>query len=68
MLLLRNDENEKKLILSETAYQSLNNEQLDFLHERASLVRLNIPIIETIGGGSARCMLAEVFFCRIVMG
>ena len=62
MLLLRNDENEKKLILSETAYQSLNKEQLDFLNERASLVRLNIPIIETIGGGSARCMLAEVFF------
>jgi hypothetical protein len=61
MLLLRNDQNEKKLILSETAYQSLNNEQLDFLNERASLVRLNIPIIETIGGGSARCMLAEVF-------
>jgi hypothetical protein len=61
MLLLRNDRNEKKLILSETAYQSLNNEQLDFLIERASLVRLNIPIIETIGGGSARCMLAEIF-------
>ncbi|MFA9220942.1 MAG: citrulline utilization hydrolase CtlX [Sediminibacterium sp.] len=62
MLLLRNNQNEKKLILSETAYQSLNNEQLDFLNEQASLVRLNIPIIETIGGGSARCMLAEVFF------
>jgi hypothetical protein len=61
MLLLRNNQNEKKLILSETAYQSMNNEQLDFLNEHASLVRLNIPIIETIGGGSARCMLAEVF-------
>ena len=61
MLLLRNNQNEKKLILSETAYQSLNNEQLDFLNERVSLVRLNIPIIETIGGGSARCMLAEIF-------
>ena len=61
MLLLRNNQNEKKLILSETAYQSLNKEQLDFLHDRASLVRFGIPVIETIGGGSARCMLAEVF-------
>ena len=61
MLLLRNDQNDKKLILSETAYQSLNNEQLEFLNQRARIVRLNIPIIETIGGGSARCMLAEVF-------
>jgi hypothetical protein len=61
MLLLRNEQNEKKLILSEAAYQSLNNEQLEFLNQRARIVRLNIPIIETIGGGSARCMLAEVF-------
>jgi len=61
MLLLRDGQNNNKLVLSETAYQSLNNEQLEFLNQRAGLVRLNIPIIETIGGGSARCMLAEVF-------
>jgi hypothetical protein len=61
MLLLRDSQNNNKLVLSETAYQSLNNEQLEFLNQRAGLVRLNIPIIETIGGGSARCMLAEVF-------
>jgi len=61
MLLLRDSENNNKLVLSETAYQSLTSAQFDFLKQRIDFVRLEIPLIETIGGGSARCMLAEVF-------
>jgi len=61
MLLLRDGQNNNKLVLSETAYQSLKSEQIDFLKQRVDFIRFNIPVIETIGGGSARCMLAEIF-------
>ena len=61
MLLLRDSQNNNKLVLSETAYQSLTSAQLDFLKQRIDFVRFEIPLIESIGGGSARCMLAEVF-------
>ena len=61
MLLLRDSQNNNKLVLSETAYQSLTSAQFDFLKQRIDFVRFEIPLIETIGGGSARCMLAEVF-------
>jgi hypothetical protein len=61
MLLLRDGRNNNKLVLSETAYQSLLSVQIDFLKQRVDFIRFNIPVIETIGGGSARCMLAEVF-------
>ena len=61
MLLLRDRQNNNKLVLSETAYQSLTSAQIDFLKQRVDFIRFNIPVIETIGGGSARCMLAEVF-------
>ena len=61
MLLLRDSHNNNKLVLSESAYQSLTSSQIDFLKQRVDFIRFNIPVIETIGGGSARCMLAEVF-------
>ena len=61
MLLLRDGRNNNKLVLSETAYQSLTIAQIDFLKQRVGFIRFNIPVIETIGGGSARCMLAEIF-------
>ncbi len=61
MLLLRDSQNNNKLVLSETAYQSLTSAQFDFLKRRIDFVRFEIPLIESIGGGSARCMLAEVF-------
>jgi hypothetical protein len=61
MLVLKNMNQEALLVLSATAYESLNQNQLNFLSERVRLVVLPIETIETIGGGSARCMLAEIF-------
>ena len=61
MLVLKNGEGEPLLVLSSTAKESLNQNQLNFLSERVRLVVLPIETIETIGGGSARCMLAEIF-------
>lgn len=53
------------LILSQTAHQSLTISQRDHLEKHATLLPLSIDTIETIGGGSARCMIAEVFLPRI---
>ena len=62
MLQLRNNDNETVLVMSETAYNSLTKEQLKKLNKHNDhLLYVAIPTIEKIGGGSARCMLAEVY-------
>lgn len=62
MLQLENSANEKLLILSEAAKSSLTDKQVSELLEfNTHLVALRIPTIEFIGGGSARCMLAEIY-------
>jgi hypothetical protein len=60
MLLIKNKLNQKLLVMSETAYKSLNKKQVLILEEYADLVHIELGIIETLGGGSARCMLAEI--------
>lgn len=62
MLLLKNQSGELVLAGSEQAFQSLEPNQLLFLESRCQLLPLPIYTIEKYGGGSARCMLAEVFF------
>jgi len=49
------------LVLSQSAFNSLTAPQRQTLESHCELVPLAISTIETIGGGSARCMLAEVF-------
>ncbi len=49
------------LIMSQTAYRAFTLRQKTELKRFANLLPVNIPTIERIGGGSARCMLAEVF-------
>lgn len=49
------------IIASETAVKSYDKDQLDAFGKHGELVAFHMPVIETIGGGSARCILAEVF-------
>jgi hypothetical protein len=49
------------LAMSQSAFDALEPAQRDTLGQFCELVPLAIPTIETIGGGSVRCMLAEVF-------
>lgn len=49
------------LVMSSSAFNSLTPEQLESIKLSAEPVVVDITTIETIGGGSARCMLAEVF-------
>ena len=61
MLLLKNKLEEKFLVMSESAFNSLNDLQIKKLKTHAKLVLFDIETIETCGGGSARCMIAEIF-------
>ncbi|MFA6149706.1 MAG: arginine deiminase-related protein [Chitinophagaceae bacterium] len=49
------------LALSQTAYNSLIPEQKIRLEQYCTLLPVRIPTIETIGGGSLRCMIAQNF-------
>ena len=58
----KNKNNELFLILSSTAYKALNEEQIEKLLESyTDIIHSDIPTIEKYGGGSARCMLTELF-------
>ena len=52
------------LIMSNTAYHSLNIGQLSAIERHRKLLVADLSTIEKYGGGSARCMLAEVFLPR----
>lgn len=61
MLQVQNDQGEKFLVMSETAYKSLNSEQVSNIEKYCEIIHADLNTIEVNGGGSARCMLAEVF-------
>lgn len=61
MLLLQNDSGEKILVMSKRAFESLNNKQIRTLESHAEIASFDIDIIEQCGGGSVRCMIAEIF-------
>lgn len=61
MLELHNGDGKPFLIMSLTAYNSLSEEQKDFLESKMTLLTPDLECIEQNGGGSARCMLAEIF-------
>lgn len=61
MLQVHNKAGEKFLVMSERAYKSLRQDQIDQLKKHTQLLPIPVYMIEDIGGGSARCMMAEVY-------
>jgi len=61
MLQVQNKDGEKFLVMSQTAYQSLNTDQIAAIEKYCEIIYSDLNTIEVNGGGSARCMLAEVF-------
>lgn len=51
----------KYLVMSQTSYDSLTKEQIAAIEKYNPILPVEISTIETLGGGSARCMIAEVF-------
>ena len=61
MLEVKNKEGKRFLIMSQTAYDCLTNDQKNYLEKECSILHPKIECIEVNGGGSARCMMAEFF-------
>jgi hypothetical protein len=61
MLQVRGENDEHYLVMSQQAYDSLEPEQIELLEEHTNILAVPIETIETYGGGSVRCMMAEVF-------
>jgi len=61
MLQVRGAEDKRYLIMSAAAHQSLTKDQLAKLEKHCEILSSSLDTIEACGGGSARCMMAEVF-------
>lgn len=61
MLQVHNDQGDALLIMSRSAWRSLSPEQRTCIELHVSPLVVAIDTIERVGGGSARCMLAEIF-------
>lgn len=61
MIQVKNTDGNLFLVMSRSAYDSLDNVQLNKLQKYNELIVTAIPTIEKYGGGSVRCMMAEVF-------
>lgn len=62
MLLVKNKTGNYFWVMSTKAFQSLNEEQKNILEKDGKIIHSKINTIETLGGGSARCMMAEIFY------
>lgn len=58
---VKSTDGKSKIIMSESAYNAFTPQQRDTLSKYGHLLAVNIKNIETVGGGSARCMVAEIF-------
>jgi hypothetical protein len=65
MLQVRNTTGQTFLVMSTQAYEALRQEQITQIEKHTRILHSPIKTIETYGGGSARCMMAEVFLPRI---
>ena len=61
MLQLRGDKDQRYLVMSEAAHKSLTPSQIERIETHCPILSSSLETIETCGGGSARCMMAEVF-------
>lgn len=60
MLLVKNKKDKNFLVMSDRAYESLTRKQIDTMDYFAEILHTDLGYIETVGGGSARCMIAEI--------
>lgn len=61
MLQVNNKAGQTFLAMSSAAFKSLKNEQITAIEKYCPIIHSSLDTIEALGGGSARCMMAEVF-------
>ena len=64
MLEVKGKNDNRFLVMSESAYKSLTKKQITQLEAHVEIVHSSLDTIEACGGGSARCMMAEIFLPR----
>ena len=64
VLQVKNKEGERFIVMSRTAYDALDMEQKKELSAYGALLPVDVSTIEKVEGGSARCMMAEIFLER----
>jgi hypothetical protein len=64
MLMIQTQKGQKLLVMSTRAFESLTPKQIDQIDDYATLLHFDLSMIEGNGGGSARCMMAEVHLPR----
>ncbi|MBF4470250.1 citrulline utilization hydrolase CtlX [Flavobacterium sp. HJJ] len=64
MLEVKGADDRRYLVMSASAHQSLTKKQVAQLEEHVTILSSNLDTIEACGGGSARCMMAEIFLPR----
>jgi len=65
MLEVANSEGKSYLVMSTSAFEALNAEQIERIEKHSEIIHSSLDTIEACGGGSARCMMAEVFLPKI---
>ena len=61
MLQVKGKNDSRYLVMSQAAYNALTKQQIQRLQRHTKIVSSSLDTIEVCGGGSARCMMAEVF-------
>lgn len=61
MLQVENKKGSRFQVMSQSAYDTLTQQQIERLISYNKIITIAIPTIEKYGGGSVRCMMAEVF-------
>jgi hypothetical protein len=64
MLEVKGTNERRYLVMSDSAYKSLTKKQIAQLEEHVTILHSSLDTIEACGGGSARCMMAEIFLPR----
>ena len=64
MLQVKGKDDKRYLVMSNSAHQSLTKAQLQKIEQHCEIISSSLDTIEACGGGSARCMMAEVFLPR----
>lgn len=61
MLQVENEKGETFLVMSERAFKALKKKQIKQIEKYTTILHSPLKTIENYGGGSARCMIAEIF-------
>ena len=67
VLELQNSNKESLLIMSSSAFNSLTSNQIKTITRYMKIIHSPLNVIESFGGGSARCMIAEIFLKKITI-